>query len=65
MFPSKKLRLERTSFELCEELDFVQLFIKSKEELVNLLNEAKGKIRSSGMIWVSWPKKASKAVWFG
>ncbi|WP_217594684.1 DUF3052 family protein [Cohnella sp. GbtcB17] len=42
------------------DLDFVHLFSTSQEELFPLLNEYKDSINQSGMIWVSWPKRASK-----
>jgi hypothetical protein len=41
-------------------LDFVHLFVTSKKELTMLLNKFRKKIKSEGMIWVSWPKKSSK-----
>jgi hypothetical protein len=41
-------------------LDFVHLFVKTREELFPLLDAAKGRIKQTGMIWVSWPKKSSK-----
>ncbi|WP_373232136.1 hypothetical protein [Cohnella sp.] len=44
------------------DIDFVHLFSKSQDELFSLLKEFKGKINDSGMIWVSWPKKASKII---
>lgn len=40
--------------------DIVHLFVQSMEDLLNLLPEYKNRIRKDGMIWVSWPKKASK-----
>ncbi len=44
---------------VAEELDLVHLFTKSRSELVELLDQYQGKIKQSGAIWVSWPKKAS------
>ncbi|RUT35765.1 DUF3052 family protein [Paenibacillus zeisoli] len=44
------------------DIDFVHIFSKSQEELFPLLNECKERIHSSGVIWVSWPKRASKII---
>ncbi|MDI4645813.1 hypothetical protein [Cohnella hashimotonis] len=44
------------------EVDFIHLFSSSQEELFPLLSEFKDRINQSGMIWVSWPKKASKIM---
>lgn len=45
-----------------DKVDFIHFFTKSKDEYMNLLPELKDQIKSNGMIWVSWPKKASKVV---
>ncbi|MCB1479428.1 MAG: DUF3052 family protein [Rhodobiaceae bacterium] len=42
------------------DLDMVHLFTKSREELARELTSMKAMIKPAGMIWVSWPKKASK-----
>mgnify|MGYP000589715945 CR=1 FL=1 len=42
------------------ELDVVHLFVKSQDQLNTLLPQARLAIAQDGMIWVSWPKKASK-----
>jgi hypothetical protein len=42
------------------ELDLVHLFTTKRSELVELLNVYKSKIKQSGAIWVSWPKRASR-----
>ncbi|WP_295796120.1 DUF3052 domain-containing protein [Mucilaginibacter sp.] len=42
--------------------DFIHFFTKQKDEYLNLLPELKGQIKPNGMIWVSWPKKASKVA---
>jgi hypothetical protein len=52
--------VERTDFVTGDELDFVHVFSKTQEELFVILNEMKSKIKKTGMIWVSWPKKASR-----
>jgi hypothetical protein len=41
-------------------IDFIHFFTKSKEEYTSLLPRLKDRITTNGMIWVSWPKKASK-----
>jgi hypothetical protein len=40
--------------------DLIHFFTKSKAEYEGLLPSLKGQIKSNGIIWVSWPKKASK-----
>ncbi len=42
------------------ELDVVHLFVMSKDQLNLALPQARLAIAQAGMIWVSWPKKASK-----
>lgn len=42
------------------ELDFVQVFTKVRAELSEALKAARHQIKPDGMIWASWPKKASK-----
>ncbi len=42
------------------ELDFVQVFTKVRAELADTLKAARQQIKPDGMIWASWPKKASK-----
>ncbi|MGG1555126.1 hypothetical protein [Paenibacillus ferrarius] len=53
-------RVSRDS--ISNDIDFVHVFSKSQEELFPLLNEFKDRINKSGVIWVSWPKKASKIM---
>ena len=40
--------------------DFIHFFTKSKDEYISLLPGLKDHIKPNGMIWISWPKKASK-----
>jgi hypothetical protein len=40
-------------------LDLVHVFTKDPSELLQLLIRYKDKIKQAGVIWVSWPKKAS------
>ena len=42
------------------ELDAVHLFVMSRDQLGTLLPQARLAMAQAGMIWVSWPKKASK-----
>lgn len=41
-------------------LDFIHLFATARAELAALLPRAKAALAPSGMLWVSWPKKAAK-----
>lgn len=45
--------------ELAGEVEMVHLFTRSRTELEAALPELLGRIRQDGMIWVSWPKRAS------
>jgi hypothetical protein len=40
--------------------DFIHYFTKEEKELKRDINKLRNSIVSNGMIWVSWPKKASK-----
>ncbi len=40
--------------------DFIQYFTKSKKQLTEDLPELKDHLEKNGMIWISWPKMASK-----
>ncbi len=40
--------------------DFVHIFVKQKERLSEELPQIMKAIKSTGSIWISWPKKASK-----
>ena len=42
--------------------DLIHFFTKQESELIALLPALKDRIKLSGMIWVSWPKKSSKVV---
>lgn len=43
-------------------IDFIHFFTKSNEEFTRLLPALKDELKPNGMIWVSWPKRASKVV---
>lgn len=40
-------------------LDFVHVFVQEQQDLVDRLRTLRANIAQDGMIWVSWPKKAS------
>ena len=42
-----------------ESADFIQIFIKSKSQLVLHLEKYKKGMRKHGMLWVAWPKGKS------
>jgi hypothetical protein len=41
-------------------IDLVHLFVRQERGLAGSLTRLRGRIAQDGMIWVSWPKKASK-----
>jgi len=43
-----------------EKSDIIHFFTKDTDEYKTKLPELMKQIKSSGMIWISWPKKASK-----
>ena len=45
-----------------KDLDFVHIFTTSKKNLASKLKRYLKVIKSNGMIWVSWPKKAAKVA---
>jgi len=45
-----------------DKADFIHFFTKSKDEYTDILPKLKDQIKSNGMIWISWPKKASRVV---
>jgi Protein of unknown function (DUF3052) len=47
------------SSKAAKELDLVHVFTKSRSELFELLMTYQKSIKQNGVIWVSWPKKAS------
>ena len=49
-----------SSLDSAADLDFVQVFTKARAELTETLKTARRQIKPAGMIWASWPKKASK-----
>ncbi len=45
---------------LSSNLDMIHFFSKEKTELAKHLPDYMERIKRDGMIWISWPKKASK-----
>lgn len=43
-----------------QDCDFVHVFVKEKSLLLEILPLARQAIHHKGMVWISWPKKASK-----
>jgi hypothetical protein len=41
-------------------LDFVHVFVTSRRKYEKEVLKFRDKLRADGMIWISWPKKASK-----
>ena len=44
------------------ELDLAMLFVRERRELERRLPALQAKLASAGMIWVAWPKRASKVA---
>ena len=47
------------STRLAESTDIVHLFTANKEQLQLALAKCRAKLKSTGIVWVSWPKKAA------
>ena len=45
-----------------KDLDFIFLFVKSREALENELIDSARALAPAGMLWVAWPKKSSGVV---
>jgi hypothetical protein len=52
--------IELSSTGKKEKADFIHCFVRSEDELQDLLPGRKEKLEPDGMIWISWYKKASK-----
>jgi bifunctional DNA-binding transcriptional regulator/antitoxin component of YhaV-PrlF toxin-antitoxin module len=46
--------------QLSESTDIVQIFSVQRDELQQSLSSYRAKLKSTGMVWVSWPKKSAK-----
>lgn len=53
-------KLDLVDVGIGEEMDVAHLFVTEADELRALLTDLRGTMAQNGMIWVSWPKKASK-----
>lgn len=56
-YPSKGATVAKS---VTQKVDIVHLFTKSAAELDAKLRRFRDRIRDDAVIWVSWPKKASK-----
>jgi hypothetical protein len=56
-YPSRGTTVARS---ITSKVDLVHLFTKSAAELDAKLRRYREKIRDDAVVWVSWPKKASK-----
>lgn len=54
-FPAGVSRVESS-------VDFIHFFTKEKRELLTVFHQLKSLLEKNGMLWVSWPKKASKII---
>lgn len=43
-----------------DDIDLIHIFVKERAVLEAQLPRLKARIKQNGMIWISWPKKASK-----
>ncbi len=43
-------------------VDFIHIFVKTQADLTNQYARVKPYLKKSGLMWVSWPKKASKVI---
>lgn len=48
--------------DLTEPVDFIQFFSKSRDEVEAAFPVLSHGLRKNGMLWMSWPKKASKVA---
>ena len=46
--------------KLAGPMDFIQFFTKERAELEDRFDSLKAALKPDGMLWISWPKKASK-----
>jgi len=54
-----KCRIEHSRMQASRDLDFIFLFAKSRAGLELELSPAAEALAPAGMLWISWPKKAS------
>ncbi|ASV29974.1 DUF3052 family protein [Maribacter cobaltidurans] len=58
-FPSHVTLAENVRSVSFSRVDFIHIFVKSRLELDTYFAEAKARLKKSGILWVSWPKKSS------
>jgi len=46
--------------KLAGEFDFIHLFVKTNKAFQRQFLRSAGKLKKNGMLWISWPKRASK-----
>ena len=47
---------------LAGKLDFIHVFVRDYKTFCRILTKSREHLKSDGMVWVSWPKKASGVV---
>lgn len=45
---------------LIKEVDFIHLFVTDQKTFKSQFSKSKAYLKKDGMMWISWPKKASK-----
>jgi hypothetical protein len=58
LFPLPPGVLQKT--KLIEPLGFIQFFTKEKQDLLDQFPKLKKHLRPRGILWISWPKGASR-----
>jgi len=56
-FPSNVIVNENTNGG---QFEFIHLFVRTVQELESFYKLAKDSLKKNGVLWISWPKKASK-----
>lgn len=54
------VKLEKSNSKTA--VDFVHVFVKDKRTFQKLFNDQRKRLKKDGMLWVSWPKKASRVA---
>lgn len=60
LFESLPNHIENKAPNEAGAVDFIHFFTQSENELQGELLKLKSKLKKNGMLWISWPKKASK-----
>lgn len=53
-------KLDLIDVAVTDEMDVAHLFVTEAAALQELLTDLRSTVAQNGMVWVSWPKKASK-----